>query len=252
MTEKEKKNALIKEVIRPLLKSAGFKGTGTTFYSEREKCYIVINIQSSQFNLEALGYSFWYNIKRFDKSEIKDLNDVKKYRGGGFGVIHESFFLPNHGYFHPYHKPAGYNIGGTKRYQPIITDYEDAKERLSNDLTQYILPRLQPVQKEEDWNTMVHKMNEETDVEKIKMISFFFDLVGSANSRSNVSGRIRNMNSANITKEDVVKNMDLLPKVLEYQDTYDLTVEEIKSFIAIVLDEYEKQKTCEKGENFFV
>ncbi|MCA5962133.1 DUF4304 domain-containing protein [Blautia sp. RD014234] len=79
MTSREKKNKVIQQVIKPALKEAGFHSLrGTQAFSiHKEACTIAVNIQSSQFNSNVTGFSFWLNIV-VDTPDLSDeqLQDV--------------------------------------------------------------------------------------------------------------------------------------------------------------------------------
>lgn len=230
MTEKEKKNKIVKEVIKPLIKSAGYKCSGTTFYRECQECYVVINLQSSQFNNEEIGFKFWFNIGVLDKKEVVDINDVKRSYGGDSPTT-EDKFLPDEGFLHPY-RSAGYQIGGMKNGQPIVTDYDDAVTRISNDISQYILPRLDTVRCLEDWDKLMEDLYELNNNKRNHLLSFFYGATMLACSQSNKRFLVDIIKGGLITKQDVLENMDLLQEVLKYASNNE---DDIEAFVLYVL-----------------
>ena len=230
MTEKEKKTKIVKEVIKPLIKLAGYKCSGTTFYRERQECYIIINLQSSQFNNEEIGFDFWFNIGVLDKKEVVDINDVKKSYGGN-SPTREEAFLPDNGLLHPY-RSNGYSIGGTKNGQRIVTDYDNAATRISDDISQYILPRLDLVQNLEDWDRLMEDLYELNNNKRNHLLSFFYGASMLACSLSNKKFLVGFIDNGRITKQEVLENMDMLQEVLKYTCN---NADEVKEFIMYVL-----------------
>lgn len=230
MTEREKKNRILKEVIKPLIKSAGYKCGGPTFYRECQECYVIINLQSSQFNNVEMGFNFWFNIGVLDKKEVVDINDVKKSYGGN-SPTREETFLPDNGLLHPY-RSNGYTIGGIKNGQPIVTDYDDAAARISSDISQYILPRLDLVQNLEDWDKLLEELIELNNNKRNHLLSFFYGATMLACSFSNKKFLEEFIDNGRINKQDILENMNLLQEVLKYTGNNE---EEVKEFIMHVL-----------------
>ena len=230
LTEKEKKNKLIKEVVKPLFKSAGYKLRGNTIYSEREDCYLVIYIQSSYFNMAGLGYSFWFNIFVMNK-KTTTLEEVKKSHGVGL-YTSERLFLPDNGYLHPYHS-AYYTIGRNRNYKPVVTDYDDAAKRIQYDIETYILPRLADVQTMNEWKELKRELYKEQSTKRVKLITFFYNAVSSACSTSNLAKSRMLFKESGLSKDDVLENMDLLQEVLKYEDEYG---NDVKGYISMVLE----------------
>ena len=119
MTSREKKNKVIQQVIKPALKEAGFHSLrGTQAFSiHKEACTITVNIQSSQFNSNATGFSFWLNIV----VDTPDLSDEQLQDVTFFKSFTEACFLPHQGRLHPLRDIRGYVIDGYKNYKPMDT-----------------------------------------------------------------------------------------------------------------------------------
>ena len=230
MTEKEKRNKIVKEVIKPLIKSAGYKCSGTTFYRECHECYVIIYLQSSQFNNEESGFSFWFNIGVLDKKEVVDINDVKRSYGGN-SPTREDTFLPDNGLLNPY-RSNGYSIGGMKNGQRIVTDYDDAATRISNDISQYILSRLDLVQNLEDWDRLMEDLYELNNNKRNHLLSFFYGASMLACSLSNKKFLVGFIDDGRITKQEVLENMDLLQEVLKYTSN---NGDDVEAFVMYVL-----------------
>lgn len=168
MTSKEKKDFLLKEVIKPGFQNAGYEKTGETYNSVRKDCCIAVRIQSSHFNSAATGYTFWLNIAAFPK-------DVKKetLKEGCFREIRESVLLPDCGFLHPYRNSMGYQIDGYKDYKPQDMDVEKIRKRISEDLSQYILPKLQEIETISEWEQHKQKWGAQSNSERVRLIRYF-------------------------------------------------------------------------------
>ena len=74
MKSVEKRDKLVKEIIKPMMKEEGYKCFRNTWYSQREDCYVVVHMQNSMFNGEITGIRFRFNIDVIPLSEIDDIN----------------------------------------------------------------------------------------------------------------------------------------------------------------------------------
>ncbi len=72
MTSSEKKTLVLKEVVTPIFKAAGYRTIGQTFYRVQEDCCMTVKIQSSQFNSVATGYTFWFHIDACRKGATQE------------------------------------------------------------------------------------------------------------------------------------------------------------------------------------
>ncbi len=169
MTSKEKKDYLLKEVIKPQLKSAGYQMAGQNYYSVRDDCCLAIRIHSSRFNSAATGFCFWFQIKAFSKDASKET-----LKGEFLGeVFTERELLPDCGYFHPYRSPLGYQIDGYKNGSPQDMDLEDIKKRISDDLCQYILPQLEAIKTFDDWERQKEEGTKKFNTQRVKLLRYF-------------------------------------------------------------------------------
>ncbi|MEX2483869.1 MAG: DUF4304 domain-containing protein [Brumimicrobium sp.] len=70
----------LKEVLKPLMKSEGFKTTGQHFFIESNEFTKLISIEKSSWNLKN-RISFWFHVSIFDKtlsSEIGEFGQITK------------------------------------------------------------------------------------------------------------------------------------------------------------------------------
>lgn len=147
MTSKEKKDYLLKEVIKPQFKNAGYQVAGINFYSMRYDCCLAVRIHSSQFNSASNGFGFWFKITTFPKDVSKEI-----LKGEFLGeVFTERELLPDCGYLHPYRDTRGYLFAPYKNGSPQDMDLEDIRKHINDDLCQYILPQLEAIKTFDDW-----------------------------------------------------------------------------------------------------
>lgn len=169
MTSKEKKDYLLKEVIKPQLKSAGYQMAGQNYYSVRDDCCLAIRIHSSRFNSTATGFGFWFLITTFPKDVSKET-----LKGEFFGeVFTEREMLPDCGYLHPYRDARGYQIDAYKNGSPQDMDLEDIKKRISDDLCQYILPQLEAIKSFDDWERQKEEGAKKFNSQRVKLLRYF-------------------------------------------------------------------------------
>lgn len=171
MTSKEKKSIILKEVITPAFKQAGYRTIGQTYYCVQGDCCIAVKIQSSHFNSDATGYTFWFHIHAFPKETSKET--LKEWNAWGSSDVHESLLLPDCGHLHPYRSPLGYQIDGYKNYAPQDMDVEDIKKRIGSDLHDVILPQLAEIKSLDDWKTRKEEWMERGNSQRVLLLNYF-------------------------------------------------------------------------------
>lgn len=209
LTPAQQKQLIIKEVVKKHLKEAGFKSIGQTFYSVRNDICLAVNIHSSQFNGFATGYHFSLRINAFpadtEKNELKIVNED----------ITESGFLPKFGYLHPYHDVLGYIIGGYRDYKPKVQKYEDIRDYIDNDFRQYIMPGLQKIQCQDDYNKCKEEICWYANSPEICILRFFTAIHMNANIHPKY--HIEDFfDRWHITAEDVKANRAIYEQVREW------------------------------------
>lgn len=171
MTTKEKKTIVIKEVITPTFKEAGYRTIGQTYYRMQEECCIVVKLQSSHFNSAATGFTFWFHIEVMPKETSKE--ELKTWNASGSSDIHESLLLPDCGYLHPYRSSLGYQIDGYKNYMPQDMDVEDIKIKIGSDFHELILPQLDEIKTPGDWAAHKKEWKEHENTQRVRLLRYF-------------------------------------------------------------------------------
>ena len=216
LTAKEKKNRIIKEIIKPLFQSAGYKVKGNMIFKECQDCSITIYLQSSAFNNEITGYVFWFNIgvTEEDATELSDEYIVED-------SINEAYFLPDFGSLHPYRNQLGYCIGGSMRPRNIHQEYEEIANRIQSDLNTYLIPKLNLVHTIHEWRELVEQLDSQRASKRNSLIAFFEIACMLACSDTNMNELTKLLEEAKFTKQEVIDNTDLLTEVLKYVDCHE-------------------------------
>jgi len=170
MTSKEKKDIVLREVVKPELKLAGYRSTKLGFTSMREDCCLIIHLFSNRFNSVAMGFNFGLEIEAVKGKQPAEHPRYRDFRER----IHEDILLPDCGFLHPYHDPLGYKIDGYKDYKPQDMDVEDIKRRIGDDLRQYILPELAEVKCYEDWTRKRQEWNERANSKRVCLLRLLY------------------------------------------------------------------------------
>lgn len=129
----EKRNAILKDIIKPYFKEAGFKISGLTFNKVENGFIKVFNFQNSGFNLED-NVSFYLNIGIFFPQVFSETvpKNIKTYECH-FNLRSDSLTGAN----------QSYNI-------TPATDFNKLKQTIQTDLTRYIIPFYKSLQSLDD------------------------------------------------------------------------------------------------------
>ena len=207
MTSKEKKTVLIKEVITPAFKEAGYSTLGQTYYRVQGECCMLVNLQSSRFNSVVTGYTFWFHINACPKDTTKEW--IKQWNATASSDVHEYLLLPDCGYLHPYHNSLGYQIDGYKNYAPQDMDIEDMKQRLGSDFRDYILPQLDEIRTLSVWETKKKEWAERVETPRVRLLRYF----SSAQMQADIPESIPTLQSSQqligVSSEEIRKNREL-------------------------------------------
>lgn len=183
----EKRNAVVKQVIKPLLKKYGFSTGGFDWRREMDDSYLIIHMMNSQFNSISTGASFRFHISAVKKDGISDqLSNQWAYHQGC--ELKQFSFLPYCGMLSPYYSGDMYCIDGYKNYLPTDTPLEDICRQIGEDFGVYILPELYALKTYEDFLTLrVQKLNRYEEKE-IRLLQYYYAVQSSATELSG-SGR---------------------------------------------------------------
>lgn len=168
----EKRDIVVKQVIKPALKKCGFSTSGLDWRRETEDAYIIIHMQNSQFNSIAGGACFRFHISASKKEEIAEkLSDQWMYNQGL--ELKQFDFLPYCGMLSPYYAGDMYKIDGYKNYLPTDTPVEDICRRIGEDFETYILPALCAVTSYEDFEKLRADRLKRYEEKEIRLLRYY-------------------------------------------------------------------------------
>lgn len=216
MTGIEKRNMVLKEVITPTLKQAGFKKSGLNWWMELEDCYLIIHMQNCRFNGSATGINFEFQFSATAKNDMKG-KPKDQWIYNQSTSIEEYYFLPQFGLTNPFRQGlTGYTIDGYKNYKPLDMPVKSIMKQIQLDFDTYIIPELLEVHTLVDWNNLkTAKMNRREEKE-IRLLLYFSQAHRLSCSPSNRSLLIEYQNSLNLSNDDIQENMSLLKVIAEH------------------------------------
>lgn len=169
----EKRNIVVKQVIKPLLKKHGFSTTGTDWYRETDNSYIIIHMQNSQFNSTATGACFCFHISASPKDEIEEkLSNQWMYNQAY--ELKQFAFLPYCGMLSTYYAGDWYQIDGYKDYLPTDVPVEDICRQIGEDFEVYILPELSAVKSFEDFLNLRMQKLKRYEEKEIRLLKYYY------------------------------------------------------------------------------
>ncbi len=170
----EKRNEVVKKIIKPLLKKHGFSTSGTDWRRRLEDdSYLIIHMLSSRFNGTATGASFRFHISVSKKEEIRGrLSDQWMYNQGQ-DLLHADF-LPYMGMLSPYYSGGEYKIDGYKNYLPVDTPLEGIFRQMEEDFGTYILPELDKVRCYDDFPKLWEEKRKRQNEKEICLLRYYY------------------------------------------------------------------------------
>lgn len=210
MTGIEKRNMVVKEVLTPVLKQAGFKKSGLSWWMELEDCYLIIRMRNCHFNRGDTGINFEFQLSASAKKDMKG-KTKDQWIYNQLTSIEEYYFLPQFGFSNPFRKGlAGYTIDGNQNYKPLDMPVENIMKQIKLDFETYIVPELLKVHCLDDWNKLkAAKMNRREEKE-IRLLLYFSQAHSLSCSPSNRPLLAEYQNSLHLSNDDIRKNMSLL------------------------------------------
>ena len=234
MKSVEKRDKLVKEVIKPMMKEEGYKCFRNTWYSQREDCYVVVHMQNSMWNSEVTGICFWFNIDVLPQSKIDDIKQVKEWVNS-FSMIHECEFLPKSGLLHEYRNGmVGYQIDGYRNSVPLNMDYESITIQIKKDFQFFILPQLQKIHTIKEWEQLREKLLMSPCTKEVLLLLYYDTANTYACSDCIVLELKKFREYANLTIDEIKENIGLLKEVQRYAAT---VCENAEEYIMKTLEE---------------
>ncbi|MDE6742374.1 MAG: DUF4304 domain-containing protein [Lachnospiraceae bacterium] len=212
MKPTEKRDILIKQVIKPLLKKYGFSTGGLDWRRETDDAYIFIHLQNSRFSDISTGACFRFHISASKKDEIREkLSDQWMYNQ--FTTELKSFnFLPYCGMLSPYYSADWYQIDGYKDYLPTDTPIEDICSQIGEDFDKYVLPELSAVQSYEDFLDLRTQKLKRYEEKEIRLLKFYHaaQLSTTAYGESVFPSLVNLRKKLELTVDDITSHLEWL------------------------------------------
>lgn len=169
----EKRNEVVKKVIKPLLKKHGFSVSGIDWRrSLEDDSYLMIHMLNSRFNGTAAGASFRFHISASKKEEIRGRLSNQWIYNQGQDLLHVDF-LPYMGMLSPYCSGGEYKIDGYKNYLPVDTPLEEIFSQIEEDFGTYILPELDKVHCYDDFSKLWEEKRKRQDEKEIRILRYY-------------------------------------------------------------------------------
>ena len=173
MRPTEKRDIVVKQVIKPLLKKHGFTTSGMDWRRGIEDGYVIIHMMNSQFNDIYTGVSFRFHISAVKKDEIRDkLSNQWIYNQTC--DLRQFAFLPYCGMLSPYYSGDMYTIDGYKNYLPSDTPVEEICGQIGVDFEKYILPELCKVQCYDDFMQLHDEKLERYKEKEMRLLRYYY------------------------------------------------------------------------------
>lgn len=205
----QKRDLLVKEVLAPLLKEAGFYKKRMNWWKELEDGYLFISMQNNRFNSEASGCSFWFYFSASYKNEIRDKLE-NQWIANQLGSISEHDFLPHGGMLAPNRDGMGYRIDGYRNWQPYDLPIEEIFEQVKKDFEVYIMPQLMLINDVKAFRELKDTLRKKEITKEDKLIKYYGLVHTFSCCDDNLPFAVEIQNDLGLTAEDIRSRYDLL------------------------------------------
>lgn len=207
----EKRNVVIKQVIKPLLKKYGFSVSGSDWHREMDDFYIIIHMTNSQYNSISWGACFGFQISAVKKEELKgELS--KQWLYSQMTALNQFSFLPYLGMLSPYYAGTMYKIDGYQNYLPSDTPIENICRQIEEDFGTYILPELCAIESYEDFLTLRLQKLKRNEEKEIRLLRYYYEAQRSILEHSGSGYRllVSFYRELNLSPEDIASHLEWL------------------------------------------
>ena len=231
----KKRNAVIRQVVKPLLKARGFQSVKNSWWKELEDSFLFIYLKNSCWNSMATGATFSFQISVSGKEEIRgELSE--QWMHNQLHDLCQNDFLPYCGYLSPRMKSREYCIDGYRNHLPLDEPLEEITEQIRTDFEDFILPGLEGIHTVEDWNILYKEKMLARDTEDVRLLRYYSLAHMFSCSEDNIRGLIQTQREWGLTAEKIISHFDWLETIQKYSDQ---NFRDTKSYI---LDALEMQK----------
>lgn len=169
----EKRDLLVKEILKPMLKEAGFKTKKMYWWKELKDGCLYIYMKNSMFNIPETGCSFCFQFSASYKGDICENVEYQCIRNQS-NCMEERLFLPHMGYLEPNRNGLeGYRIDGYRNYQLADIPIEEIFTQIKNDFEIHILPHMTQIQCVQDFYDLKEVLERRQDTEENRLLNFY-------------------------------------------------------------------------------
>lgn len=173
MRPTQKRDLVVKQVIKPLLKKHGFSTGGQDWRREISDGYLIIHMMNSQFSSIVTGVCFRFHISAVKEDEIKTkISEQWVYNQEC--ELKQFDFLPYCGMLSPYYEGDMYKIDGYKNYLPTDMPVENICTQFEEDFGQYILPELDAVDRCEKFLALRDRKLKRQEEKEIRLLRYYY------------------------------------------------------------------------------
>lgn len=201
----QKRDKVVKEVIKPLLKKAGFKTARYDWWKELDDSYLLIHMDNSRWNSYSTGASFGFQFSTSVRDDsAQKIADLWRYKQ--LSTLNQSDFLPYRGAFSPYVKFNTYQIDGFSNYLPINHPVEAILRQIKSDFEDYILPTLAEIHTLEQWECLYKEKIAGYETVENRLLRYYYlvTLTQSASELTKLKERFK------LTNSDIRSHLDWL------------------------------------------
>ena len=149
----KKRDLVIKAVVKPLLKEAGFRTKRTDWWKELSDGWLFVHLHNSINNCSVTGCAFRFHFSASKADDMKDELARQWIRNQGTDLLQRDF-LPCAGLLTPFHRADMYQIDGYQNYLPKDEPVERILEQIRSDFEDHILPPLAKIGSVADWEAL--------------------------------------------------------------------------------------------------
>lgn len=206
----EKRDIVVKQVIKPLLKKYGFSTAGLNWHREIDDSYIIIHMMNSQFNSILAGARFRFHISASKKDEIRNKLSEQWIYNQEY-ELQQFDFLPYCGMLSPFYSPAMYQIDGYKNFLPTDTPVEDICRQMGEDFEKYILPELCAIKSYEEFLELRAQKLERYKEKEVRLLQFYHAVQGfSTCTGRNIGELVKFRKELELNAEDIASHLEWL------------------------------------------
>lgn len=207
----KKRDLVVREVVKPLLKSAGFKNRRQDWFKELEDSWMLIHMQNSQWNSSLTGACFGFYISVTKKSDIRtEMTEQWIYNQGK--DLSQFDFLPYGGMLS--HNCSGnmYKIDGYRNYLPTDEPIENILTQIRQDFKEYVVPALMDVHNIEEWKLLYQTKKKRYEQKENNILNFFKMAI----MMQSVAEWSHWQEECGLTQEDILVHLDWVDRMEQY------------------------------------